>query len=250
MKMLSFLLYLIVVSFSISAQDISTLIKEAEATEILPNEWGAYNKYKAILEMQPQNVQALAKCSELCSRIGSREPDAGKKGIYFNAALTYAKRAMKAAPLNDMANVSMAMALGKSSLTKSGKDKVKSVKEIKRLVEVAIRSNPNNYIAWHILGRWNYEVSNVNSFERAAARIFLGGIPEGSIKNAIMYFEKAKTISPYFILNNIELAKAYKKNNETIKAIAILKLVQSYPISTEDDTRLKSDALGLIASWS
>jgi hypothetical protein len=64
-----------------------------------------------------------------------------------------------------------------------------------------------------------------------------------------MYFEKARTLSPHFILNNIELAKAYHKNNEDAKAIALLKAVQAFPISTEDDAKHKVDALKLIKEY-
>ncbi len=249
MKIFSLILFSITRFFYVGAQDAASLIKEADRLEAIPNELAAFNKFKEALVLQSTSIYVLTKCSELCSRIGSREKNTVNRDIYFAAANSYANKALLFAPTDDRANVVKAMALGKSSMTKSGKEKIKSAKEIKRLIDVALKTNPNNFVAWHILGRWNYEISGVGSFERAAAKVFLGGVPEGSLKNAIMYFEKARSLQPHFILNNIELAKAYHKNDEDAKAIAVLKALQAFPIATEDDPKLKLDALALINEY-
>jgi tetratricopeptide (TPR) repeat protein len=245
---LSFFVFLCF-SANVFSQDVNQLLKEADRLESIPNEIAAFNKLKEVLVVQPANIHALSKCSELCSRIGTRQTDTKNRDNYFSAALTYAQRALTISPQSDKANVSMAMIVGKSSMYKSGKEKIKSAKEVKRLLDVAIKTNPNNWLAWHILGRWNYEISNVSSIERAAARVFYSGLPEGSLQNSIMYLEKAKSLSPRFALNTFELAKAYHRNDEDVKAISLLKSLQSLPIGTEDDPMIKAQALKLIQSW-
>lgn len=232
-----------------SSQDISVILKEAEKLEFVPNELAAYYKLKEALKIQPNQVNALSKCSELCSRIGSREKDAKKRDSWFSAALGYANKAVSISPSSDRANVSLAMVLGKNSLSKSGKEKIKNADKIKKLCELALRTNPNNYLAWHILGRWNYEISGINPFERAAAKLFFGGLPQGSLNNAILYFEKTKSLMPNFILNYLELAKAYHKDGQTSKAIGLLKSIQSFSNLTEDDSNLKANGLKFIAEW-
>jgi predicted Zn-dependent protease len=249
MKIFAFLILFTAGFIGASSQDVAALLKEADRLEAVPNEIAAFNKFKEVLVAQPNNMHALTKCSELCSRIGSREKSSTNRDTYFAAALAYANKAILVDPKSDKANVARAMALGKSSMTKSGKEKIRSAKEIKKHLDVALATNPSNYVAWHILGRWNYELSNVSGVEKAAAKVFFGGVPQGSLKDAIMYFEKARTLSPHFILNNIELAKAYHKNNEDAKAIALLKAVQAFPISTEDDAKHKVDALKLIKEY-
>lgn len=249
MKLFLIIPFLFLSVFKSPAQDINAMIREADRLESIPNEVAAYNKFKEALKVQPANLYSLSKLSELCSRIGARETNAKNRDFWYTAALAYANKAIAIAPLNDQANVSMAMVLGKSSLTKSGKEKLRNAKEIKKHVDIAIKSNPTNYLAWHILGRWNYELSNINIMERTAAKIFLGGIPQGSVKNAIMYFEKAKSLEPYFILNYVELAKAYHKDDQIDKAIALMKTIQTFPLNTEDDKKLKADGLKMISNW-
>jgi tetratricopeptide (TPR) repeat protein len=234
--------------FSFS-QDANALAREADRLEDIPNEAAALNKFKEVLKLDPAHLHALCKSSELCSRIGSRETSTTNRDAWFKAALAYANKAINASPLSDEANVSMAMILGKASLTKSGREKLKDAKLIKKHLETALKTNPNNYLAWHILGRWNYEISNISAIERAGARLFYGGVPQGSIKNAIMYLEKARTLSPYFVLNYLSLANAYHKDGQTAKAITLLKTIQPFPVNTEDDPAHKAEALKLIKDW-
>ena len=101
-------------------------------------------------------------------------------------------------------------------------------------------------MAWHILGRLNYEISNVSGIEKAAAKIFYDALPKGSLANAIMYLDKARTLQPNFILNNYELARAYQKNGEKNKAINILNKIPAMPIGTEDDQALKIKSKDLL----
>ncbi|MFZ4057448.1 MAG: hypothetical protein ACOYKE_04890, partial [Ferruginibacter sp.] len=106
-----------------------------------------------------------------------------------------------------------------------------------------------NYKAWHVLGRWHYEISNLNFIERAAVKIMYGGLPSASIKESITAFEIANTITKGFILNYFEMAKAYKKNDDKKKAIACLNSLLVLPNQTEDDPTIKADARKLLDEW-
>lgn len=233
----------------LSAQDISTLIKEADRLEHIPDEKAAFSKFKEVLKIQPVNLYALNKCSELCSRIGKRQPNPKLIEDYYSAAKTYAGIALKISPNNAEANCVMAIALGRTSLNRSGKEKINSAKEIKKHVDIALKNDPKNYKAWHVLGRWNYEISNLNGLERTAVKIFYGGLPEASIEESIIAFERAQAITGGFILNYFEMARAYKENNQTEKAIGILKKMLSVPNQTEDDPFIKEDGRKLINEW-
>ncbi|MEO6583363.1 MAG: hypothetical protein ABIO05_03515 [Ferruginibacter sp.] len=236
-------------SLYLPAQQAAALIKEAEKLEQLPDEKGAFQKFKLALKAEPNNLVALAKCSELCSRIGNRQADHKVRDSYYDAAVLYAKKALQLYPQNDEANVAMGIAVGRTSLTKSGKEKIAAAKEIKQYAETALKYNPKNFKAWHILGKWNYEVSSLNMMERAATAVFYGGLPAASFQNSITAYEKARSYNSAFLLNYLELAKAYRKNNEKQKGISLLKAVATLPVQTEDDPRIKNEAAGLLKSW-
>lgn len=246
MKSFYILCIALICFFKVSAQDIALLTRDANRLEALPDENAAFQKFKEILKIQPLNIYALSKCSELCSRIGKRQQDKKVMSDYYEAAITYAAIALKLDPNNSEANCVMAIALGRSTLNKGGKEKIANAKEIKRFVDLAIKNDPQNFKAWHVLGRWNYELSNLNMIERTAAKILYGTLPIASLKLAILAFEKTNSITSGFILNYLELAKAYNKNDETRKAIATLNKMLQMPNHTEDDPSIKEEARRLL----
>lgn len=249
MKILVGSIWALLLCLFVWGQDAGSLIKEAERLEALPNEKAAFDKFKQALVLAPANAYILCKCSELCSRIGNREKTTSVRDNYYTAAVYYAKQALANAPQSDEANVVMAIAIGRTALTKSGKEKVALVKDIKHYTDFAIKYNKQNFKAWHVLGKWHYEVSNLNFVERTAVKMFYGGLPEASFKKAIEYYEKARTLKPGFMLNYLELARAYEKNDNTTKAVELLRQLLTLPNTTEDDPRVKEEAKKLLRKW-
>ena len=232
------------------AQDINTLIKEANRLESVPDEKAAFHKFKEVLKISATNIYALNKCSELCSRIGQREIKNTKlRDDYYLAAKIYAETALKIDPKNSESNCVMAIALGRSSMSKSGKEKILNAREVKKHVDAAIANDPQNFKAWHVLGRWQYEISNLNALERSLVKVLYGGLPPATIKQSIVAFEKARALRPEFILNYFEMAKAYKDNHNKNKAITYLQLMFTLPDQTEDDPDIKQKGRALLKDW-
>jgi tetratricopeptide (TPR) repeat protein len=231
------------------SQDVPQLLKEAQQQESLFHENEAFLKYAEVAKKDPVNLFALWKASELSSRIGARQPDKEKMRPYFQAARNYAISALRVNPNSSEANCAMALALGRISLISGTRERVMFAREIKYYAEAAIRLDPNNFRAYHILGRWHYEVSNLNVAEKSFARIFYGRLPEASLDDAISDFEKSRSINPGFILNYLELAKAYHRMDENRKATANLRYLLGLPNRSYDDTRAKVVARQLLTEW-
>jgi uncharacterized protein (DUF1810 family) len=250
MKWIVVFLTCVLLSITSFAQDVSALIKEGDRLELVPDQKAAFAKFKEALKIQPTNLHALCKCAELASGIGNREASTKTRDDYYAVSLIYAKTAYKLYPASDEANVAMAIAQGRIILLKSGKEKIAAVKDLKNYAEKALAANPNNFKAWHILGKWHYEVSNLSSLERTAAKIFFGALPASSLASSIACYEKARTLSNTFILNYLELAKAYYRNNEKAKAVAQLNFLLTLKNMVEDDAKIKTEAEGLLKKWS
>lgn len=249
MKQLFCLCLWVLMGHVTKSQDISVMFTEANRLENLPNEGAALSKIKEILKLSPIHLEALSKASELCVRIGKRQTDEKKMNDYYQAARTYANIALQIDSNHSMANCALAMTLGCISLTKSGKAKIAASKEIKWYTDKAIKNNPGNYKAWHVLGRWNYEIANLNFVERAAVKILYGGLPPASVDQAIIAFEKAHALSNGFVQNYFELARAYYKKGRKAKAIQWMKLMQQLPNHTEEDASIKLQGAALLNDW-
>jgi tetratricopeptide (TPR) repeat protein len=231
----------------VQSQTVAELFVKADKFEKQLKEEEAYSTYKEIIKTEPRNIKALTMCSELASRIGKRQNEKVKSMDFYNAAKIYAQRALNADSTNADANCVMAIAMGRMSMVSSGKEKVMNVREIKHYADIALKYDPRSFKAWHILGKWNYEVSNLNGLEKTFIKLLYGGMPSASIDDAIMYFEKAKSIEPTFILNLFELAKTYHKNGQDDKAIENINKLLKLPNRTAEDPWFKSESKKLLA---
>lgn len=231
------------------SQDVSQLLKEAQQQESLLHENEAFLKYAQVIKLEPSNLVALCKCSELCSRLGARQTDKEKMRPYFVAAKNYASAALSVNTNSSEANCAMAFALGRISKVSSTKERVILARDVKYYVDKAIRLDPSNFRAYHILGRWNYDVSDLNVAERSFARVFYGKLPNASLDDAISDFEKSRSLYPGFILNYYELARSYHRMGEDKKAVAYLRTLLTMKDVIYDDTRVKVIARQLLTEW-
>lgn len=242
---LSLLCLISIHSFS---QDPAELVRDGMRLELMLHDAEALAKFKEALKTQPTNVYALCRCSELCSRLANRVKNNNKlRNDYYSAAKTYAETALNVSPNSSDPNFVMAVVMGRLALTKSGREKISAAKDIKKYADLALLYDKTNYKAWHVLGKWFYEVSDLNGFERIGIKWFYGGMPKASFNDAINAYEKSRELAPTFMLNYLELARTYHKNHQDAKAIGLLKLVPNLPIKTEDDLNIKEQSKKMLA---
>jgi tetratricopeptide (TPR) repeat protein len=237
---------LCLVYLNTSAQSEQQLLTFAEKQEKNLNETGAFEAYRKVLKINPDNYQALWKLSELCSRIGNRQSSRQQKQLYFISGRSYGEAAVQLNPRGADGYYALSVAMGRMALSGSGKEKINAVKAIRSNAETALKLNPRHGRAWHVMGKWHYEVNNLNFFEKAGLKIIYGGLPSASLNESIYAYEKAKQYEPSFALNFLELAKAYKTNDQEQKAIALLKILPTIPVKTADDDRIKREGAALL----
>ena len=250
MKSLVYIVFFfLVVPAVMTAQDITALQKEAERLEPASQE-ESYKRYQEILQLQPANINALCKSSQLCSSIGHRQASKSAQISYFKTARRYAETALRLQPAGSEPNFVMALAMGRIALISSGREKIEAVNDIRHYAEAAVRADNSNFKAWHVLGKWHYEVSNLNAFERTAARLLYGGLPPSSFQESIMYYEKSRTLNPDFALNYLELAKSYHRIDQNGKAIELLNKLMALNNKIQDDPQVKAEGRQLLKELS
>lgn len=245
---------LVIFSFWVSigpafSQDIALLTKEAENNERQLKEPEALAKYKQVLVLDPHNIKCLVKATELEVAIGGREKDEKNKRLLFESAMAYAQRAFKLDPNNADVNYAMAMVSGKmTDLDIENKKIVAYVKDIKDYADKALSINVNHARANYTLGKWHYEMVILSGIKKAAVKLFYGGLPNGDLDKAILYMEKCRNLEPYFVTNQLDLAKAYKENRQPAKAIEVLERMVKMPNRIFNDMALKTEGAKLLAS--
>jgi tetratricopeptide (TPR) repeat protein len=241
------ILLLLPCSFSANAQDITILLKEADNLDRQIKEPEALEKYKLVIGLEPSNLKALVRASELNASIGGRQLDKNTKRLYFETSLAFAKKAFDTDPNNADANYVMGMAAGKMTDVESENKKIVAfVKDAKSYNEKAIFLNPKHAKATYSIGKWNYEMVNLSGIKKIAVKLFYGGLPNGDLDSAITYFEKCRLLDPYFAINYLDLAKAYRDNHRPTQAIEILNKLVKLPIRTGDDVTIKAEGAKML----
>jgi tetratricopeptide (TPR) repeat protein len=244
-----FIFILLILPFHSNAQDVNVLFKEAQQLEAAFKDPEALQKYIEILRAQPHNLTALCKASEYYSITGKRQPTKEKQKEYYRNARTYAQRALQVSPNNSAANCVMALAMGRMALIASGEERIKAVKDIKSYAEKSIQSDAANFKAWHVLGKWHYEVSDLSSIEKWLVKVAYESLPKASLDDAIKYYEKSKQLNPGFILNYLELAKAYHRKDNNKRAVELLETMMKLPNTFTDDASIKLKGKKFLEEW-
>ncbi len=244
-----FLFLLLILPVENQAQDINMLLKEAQQLEESFKEPEALQKYLEVVRAQPNNLTALCKASELYNMIGKRQPGKDKQKEYYKTAKTYAQRALQVNPNSVEANFAMSLAMGRMALISSGEEKINAVKDVKSYAEKAIKLDPNDFKGYHVLGKWHYEVSNLNALEKWLVKITYGALPKASLDEAILNYEKSRQLNPHFLLNYLELAKAWHRKDNNKKAIELLEAMMKMPNRSVDDPTVKEEGKKLLENY-
>jgi tetratricopeptide (TPR) repeat protein len=242
-------LLLSILPFKSNAQDLNAILNEARQLESSFKDKEALDKYLEALRYQPTNLAALVKASELYSKLGKRQPTKDKQKQFYTKAKAHAQKALQVNPGSSDANFVMAVAIGRVSQMASGDEKIKGVKDIKSYAEKSIRLDPNSYKGYHVLGKWHYEVSNLSSMEKWLVKVAFGSLPDASLDDAIRNYEKSKQLHPGFLLNYLELAKAYHRKDKDARAVEYLEALLKLPDATSDDPTIRREAQKLLREY-
>ena len=246
MKKIVLILSIMIATYA-NAQDAATLMQEGKALEQKFKEEEAIEKYKLVFSADPSNIDALVKMTELSINIGARQADPAGRKNYYMQAKAYADAAMHISLTNADALYIMSAVYGKLTEVEDKRDMVVEDIKLSRLYALqAIGADPNHAKAYNALGRWNYEMLNLNPLKKAAVKILYGGLPPASIDSCISYFEKCKRLEPYYCPNFYDLGKAYNFNKQYEKAIAVLQQLLKLPTRRQDDPAIKAQGAVLL----
>ncbi len=236
-----FLLLLFV--FPAWSQQVDSLIQLGDmAYEKFDNQ-GALDYYQQAWKLDPQNYVIAWKLSRAYVDVGETLKDKEKRKEYFKKAEEFARKAVELNPSGAKGHLYLSIALGRVALDAGAKERIRLSKEIKAEVDKALELDPNDDIAWHVLGRWHRKLASLNWIERNFANMFLGGVPkEASVEKAAECFQKAIELNPGHINHHLELAITYEKLGKKELAIKEYKKVLELPKKDADDDKYKKIA--------
>ncbi len=234
---------LFIAAFSSSAQDM--LKQSDELFNKFDNKGALEILLKADAEF-PHDASVLWRLARVETHIADHMPHAtdtekNAELKVYQLAFDYADSAVKSDPKSSMAYTYRAVAGGKIALFKGVFSVGSIVKQVRNDCESAISLDPNNAIAYYVLGRTHAKLS-----EKPLMFRWPLGLAWGNLKDAIKFYKKAISLDPEFVMFRLDLAKAYIRDDEYDKAKEQLAVIPSLPKRDEDDDSLKAEAATLL----
>jgi len=231
--------------------EITQLIKQADRlhAEFKPREGAA--ELQKVLQVEPRNVEALAKLSRAHIDIGDSIPESDadwkeRRIREYRQAEIYARQAIKADPDSTWGYFYVAASLGTMAGILPIAKQIEMAEEIRRATEKAIALDPQNGFAYHIYGVWHRRMAEIGQPRRMAVSLWYGrALPTGDLDKSVEFLKKAVSINPNVIVSRLELARSHAAREEWPAARAQLKMVAELPVKYSDDARHKQKALEL-----
>lgn len=202
--------------------------------------------YSRASEIDSLNYEVLWKLARAYVDVGMALPSK-EQPQYYTLGEKLARRCARLYPDSANGYFFLAVALGRVALYEGGKRKIQIAKEVKAAAERALQADPKHDGALHVLGRWNYELADLNFIERTVAKIVFGGLPTGaSYEQAEKYFTQAVTLSPEKPTHHFELARTLLKLGRNADARQHLEQCITLPEVFWDDAQHKLAARKLL----
>lgn len=195
--------------------------------------------YLPALEMEPENVSLLVKIALQYRYWMADAPSRKEKLRLGQLSLVYAQRATTLAPEDAGAQLSTAISIGKMVPYQSSREQLDASPRIKAAVDKAIRLDPDNDIAWHVLGRWHQGLADVSKLKRTLGPLLYGELPTSTNEEAVRCFEKAIALDPRCLRHYIELGVTYAQMGRHAEARKLIEKGLAMPNLEKDDPESK-----------
>lgn len=221
------------------SQSVPDLIRKTDALDAKNRNAEALVVIQQADQLSPGNAEILYRLAKQKAQLMLDAKSSAERKQLGTEALDAAQRAVAADPKSAEAHLSLAIVYGRLAQDESARRKVELSRLIRDEAEIAAKLDPREDYAWHVLGRWNYEMANFNAVLKALAQAIYGKFPDASNEKAVEYLEKAVALRPDRVVHQIELGRAYLAIGEKDKARAALEKGLSLPSVAKDDNETK-----------
>ncbi len=223
-----------------AAESVEELLKKGAINEQRFAAEEALRSYLPAEKLEPKNARVLVAIARQYRYLMVDETTKEGKLRLGRIALGYSQRAAAAGPNDPEAQLAVGITYGKMLPLLGSKEQVDASPRIKKSVDAALRLDPRNDTAWHILGRWHRVLAEISGLKRMLAGAVYGGLPKGSNEEAAKALEKAITVNPNRLMHYIELGRVYAQMGRTEDARKFINKGLAMPNLEKDDPETKA----------
>ena len=193
-------------------------------------------------KLDSNNVRLLVRIARQYRHLMIDATKITEKRQLGTTALAYAQRAVALAPNDPEAHLSLAISYGKLLPLEDTSQRIATSRLVKIAADKVIALDPNNDLAWLVLGRWYLGLAELSRVERAWARVAYGKLPPTKYEDAVRCFEKGIALNTNRLMHYIELGRTYAQMGRDADARKFITHGLAMPDTEKDD--LESKKLG------
>lgn len=183
--------------------------------------------------------------------LGKQTPDDRKspsRDSLYAEAESYARRAVTANPEGADGHFALAVAIGRSSLTRSTRDRIRLATVIRDEALAALRIDPHHDGACHVMGRWNAEIMRLSGLEKFFAKAFLGAgiFNRASWEDAERYMALSVEYGPQRITHRLDYALVLMDRGRWLAARAQVDTLLRLPVADPMDPTYQQQGRALL----
>ena len=200
----------------------------------------ALKYYLPAEKLDPKNVRLLVHIAREYRHLMSDATNASEKLQLGNTAVDYAQRAVALGPNDPEAQLAVAISYGKMQPMEGTKQRIANSRLIKIAVDKAIELDPNNDLAWHVLGRWHLALADIGTVKRFFAQVAYEELPPAKYEDAVSCFKKAIALNPNRLMHYIELGRVYAQTGKEAEARKFITKGLGMAETEKDDPETKN----------
>jgi tetratricopeptide (TPR) repeat protein len=196
--------------------------------------------------MRPLDAGLQCRIAKLYTRL---IPEAGSKSAkreMAGLAVAAAEEAVRIDPDDSASRLTLAISLGRAAQLESPRTQVEMSKRIQEEAAMATRLNPREDYAWHVLGRWNYELANFNPLLKSMGEVIYGKFPDASNEKAAECFRTAIAVGPPRVIHHVEYARTLLALGQRAEARKQLERALALASSEPEDEEAKGQGRKLL----
>ena len=223
-------------------EDVAAIVKESDRLFEKRNYSSSLKLLEDAEQRYPEEAEILWRLSnQMINEGDASKSDEQKREQYYRRSMAYAGRAVKADNGSANAHALLAASYGSYAMFAGGKEKVKLANQIRDELDIALKLDPDNEYAHTIYGTWHREVSEVSWIERRLADVFLGSLPEASLKESIDHLKHAISVSPKILRHSYELGPTYIAAGQDSLAASSFKRALACPNTLKTDPQRRTE---------
>lgn len=196
---------------------------------------------------RPDDAFIEQKIAQQLSDAAFLESDPEVRNRLTHEALEHAQRAVELDPKSAVARLSLSVLYGKLSVESGVRTKIKYARLIRQNAESALELEPGYAWAWHVLGRWHVEISQLGMTRRTVVNLLFGGLPDASLEEGIRMLEEAVRLEGDAVGHRVELGFAYQMAERNEQARLCWEQALALPTTRIYDPAAKQRASSALA---